>query len=147
MAVAIYALRFISFVFAALAFVPAGAHFFTMFNKMKLDGPSYLAAQRAYDGWSLFGIVVLGALRRSWQSCSICIFRPGCCRFPQYRSHAVCLLDAHLSDQPGNPELDDPARKLGVAPAPMGVFARHRGRAQCLGVAGAFYIRPARSMR
>ncbi|WP_214475579.1 hypothetical protein [Mesorhizobium sp. dw_380] len=59
---AIYALRVVSFVFAALAFVPAGAHFFTMFNKMKLDGPSYLAAQRAYDGWSLFGIVVLGAL-------------------------------------------------------------------------------------
>nr|WP_250889114.1 hypothetical protein [Mesorhizobium sp. dw_380] len=55
-------MRVVSFVFAALAFVPAGAHFFTMFNKMKLDGPSYLAAQRAYDGWSLFGIVVLGAL-------------------------------------------------------------------------------------
>jgi len=54
---AIYGLRVISFIFVALAFIPAGAHFFAMFNKMKLDGPSYLAAQRAYDGWSLFGIV------------------------------------------------------------------------------------------
>ncbi|MER8978079.1 hypothetical protein [Mesorhizobium sp. M0870] len=59
---AIYSLRVVSFIFVALAFVPAAAHFFAMFNKMKLDGPNYLAAQRAYDGWSLFGIVVLGAL-------------------------------------------------------------------------------------
>ncbi|RUZ93180.1 hypothetical protein, partial [Mesorhizobium sp. M7A.F.Ca.US.001.02.1.1] len=59
---AIYSLRVVSFIFVALAFAPAAAHFFAMFNKMKLDGPNYLAAQRAYDGWSLFGIVVLGAL-------------------------------------------------------------------------------------
>ncbi|RVD48791.1 hypothetical protein EN750_35375, partial [Mesorhizobium sp. M7A.F.Ca.ET.027.03.2.1] len=57
---AIYSLRVVSFIFVVLAFVPAAAHFFTMFNKMKLDGPNYLAAQRAYDGWSLFAIVVLG---------------------------------------------------------------------------------------
>lgn len=29
---AIYSLRVISFIFVALAFVPAGAHFFSMFN-------------------------------------------------------------------------------------------------------------------
>lgn len=70
---AIYGLRVISLIFVALAFIPASAHFFAMFNKMKLDGASYLAAQRAYDGWSLFGIVVLGALlsRLLWQSCFI----------------------------------------------------------------------------
>ncbi|TJW42153.1 MAG: hypothetical protein E5W83_22820, partial [Mesorhizobium sp.] len=73
---AIYGLRVISFIFAALAFVPAGAHFFSMFNKLKLDGASYLAAQRAYDGWSLFGIVVLGALL-STAALAVLLYRSG----------------------------------------------------------------------
>ncbi|CAN7306678.1 hypothetical protein [Mesorhizobium caraganae] len=73
---AIYGLRVISFIFVALAFIPAGAHFFAMFNKMKLDGTSYLAAQRAYDGWSLFGIVVLGALL-STAALAVLLYRSG----------------------------------------------------------------------
>jgi hypothetical protein len=73
---AIYGLRVISFIFVALAFVPAAAHFFSMFNKMKLDGTSYLAAQRAYDGWSLFGIVVLGALL-STAALAVLLYRSG----------------------------------------------------------------------
>lgn len=86
---AIYSLRVVSFIFVVLAFVPAAAHFFTMFNKMKVDGPNYLAAQRAYDGWSLFGIVVLGALLYGRPGDpalpSECIFRLGCCRLSQHR--------------------------------------------------------------
>ena len=73
---AIYGLRVISFILVALAFIPAGAHFFAMFNKMKLDGTSYLAAQRAYDGWSLFGIVVLGALL-STAALAVLLYRSG----------------------------------------------------------------------
>ncbi|MFK0691664.1 hypothetical protein ACFX5Q_26180 [Mesorhizobium sp. IMUNJ 23033] len=65
-----------SFIFAALAFVPAGAHVFAMFNKLRLDGTSYLAAQRAYDGWSLFGIVVLGALL-STAALAVLLYRSG----------------------------------------------------------------------
>jgi hypothetical protein len=72
----IYGLRVISFIFVALAFIPAGAHFFAMFNKMKLDGTRYLAAQRAYDGWSLFGIVVLGALL-STAALAVLLYRSG----------------------------------------------------------------------
>ncbi|AZO48001.1 MAG: hypothetical protein EOS58_18855 [Mesorhizobium sp.] len=73
---AIYGLRVVSFIFAALAFVPAGAHFFSMYSKLKLDGTSYLAAQRAYDGWSLFGIVVLGALLSS-AALAVVLYRSG----------------------------------------------------------------------
>ncbi|MER9654214.1 hypothetical protein NKJ26_11955 [Mesorhizobium sp. M0152] len=73
---AIHALRVISFIFVALAFIPSGAHLFAMFNKMKLDGPGYLAAQRAYDGWSLFGIVVLGALL-STAALAVLLYRTG----------------------------------------------------------------------
>ena len=58
----LYGLQLGSLIFAALALVPAGAHFFEMFSKLKLDRAGYLAAQRAYDGWNLFGIVVVGAL-------------------------------------------------------------------------------------
>jgi hypothetical protein len=57
-----YALRFTSLLFVVLALIPAGAHLFSMVGKLRLSRAEYLAAQRAYDGWSLFGIVVFGAL-------------------------------------------------------------------------------------
>ena len=58
----IYFLRLASLIFVALALVPAGSHLFSLVNKMRLDRNAYLDAQRAYDGWSLFGIVVVAAL-------------------------------------------------------------------------------------
>ena len=39
-----------------------GAHLFSMASKLRLGGEAYLAAQRAYDGWNLFAIVIVGAL-------------------------------------------------------------------------------------
>jgi hypothetical protein len=57
-----YVLRFTSLLFVVLALVPAGAHLCSMISKLRLGHAEYLAAQRAYDGWSLFGIVVFGAL-------------------------------------------------------------------------------------
>jgi len=56
------ALRLSSLIFATLALIPTGAHLFEMANKLKLDQVTYLAAQRSYDGWNLFGIAILGAL-------------------------------------------------------------------------------------
>jgi uncharacterized membrane protein len=58
----IHTLRIGSMIFAAIAMIPAGAHLFALLNKMKLSKEEYLIAQRAYDGWSLFGFVVCGAL-------------------------------------------------------------------------------------
>jgi hypothetical protein len=58
----LYALRFLSLVFTVLALIPLGAHFFSLPGKMRLSAADYLVAQRAYDGWALFGIVILAAL-------------------------------------------------------------------------------------
>lgn len=58
----LYAFRVVAVLFAAVALVPAGSHLFSLAGKLRLDGPAYLAAQRAYDGWNLFAIVVIGAL-------------------------------------------------------------------------------------
>jgi hypothetical protein len=58
----IYFLRLASLIFVALAMVPAASRLFSLVNKMRLDRNAYLDAQRAYDGWSLLGIVVVAAL-------------------------------------------------------------------------------------
>jgi hypothetical protein len=58
----IYTLRVTSLLLVALALVPAGAHLFAMVNKFHLDRAEYLISQRAYDGWSLFSIVIVAAL-------------------------------------------------------------------------------------
>lgn len=48
--------------FAALALVPAGAHFFELPGKMALTRDEYFIVQQIYTGWSLFGIVLFGSL-------------------------------------------------------------------------------------
>jgi hypothetical protein len=58
----IYTLRLTSLLLVALALVPAGAHLFAIVNKFHLDRAEYLISQRAYDGWSLFSIVIVAAL-------------------------------------------------------------------------------------
>ena len=58
----IYTLRLTSLLLVALALVPADAHLFATVNKFHLDRAEYLVSQRAYDGWSLFAIVIVGAL-------------------------------------------------------------------------------------
>lgn len=42
--------------------VPEGAHFFEMFNKLKLTPSDYMMVQRSYDGWAFFGVVIALAL-------------------------------------------------------------------------------------
>lgn len=72
----IYALRVTSLCLAALALVPAGAHLFSMTSKLRLDGADYLVSQRAYDGWSLFAVVVLGALAATL-ALAVALYRAG----------------------------------------------------------------------
>lgn len=55
-------IRFLSLVFVALLFVPLGAHFFEMPNKLGLPPDQYMTVQQIYSGWALFGIVVFAAL-------------------------------------------------------------------------------------
>lgn len=72
----LYGLRITSILFAALALIPAGAHLFSMISKLRLDRADYLVSQRAYDGWKLFAIVVIGALI-STLALSIALYRAG----------------------------------------------------------------------
>jgi hypothetical protein len=51
-----------SLVFLALALGASLAHLYALPNKLAMPGEQYLAAQRAYDGWALLGVVVIGAL-------------------------------------------------------------------------------------
>jgi hypothetical protein len=46
----------------ALALVPAGAHLFALPNKLAMPADTYLAAQRAYDGWALLGVLPMAAI-------------------------------------------------------------------------------------
>lgn len=58
----LYGLRTLSILLAALAMIPAGAHLFSMSGKLRLNEIEYLASQRAYDGWNMFGVAVIGVL-------------------------------------------------------------------------------------
>jgi hypothetical protein len=54
--------QFLALVLTALALVPSGAHLFALPNKISLGAEQYFIAQSIYRGWSLFGIVLFGAL-------------------------------------------------------------------------------------
>jgi hypothetical protein len=54
--------QFLALVLTALALIPSGAHLFALPNKISLAQEQYLIVQNIYRGWSLFGIVLTGAL-------------------------------------------------------------------------------------
>jgi len=54
--------QFLALALTALALVPSGAHLFALPNKINLAAEQYFIAQSIYRGWSLFGIVLFGAL-------------------------------------------------------------------------------------
>jgi hypothetical protein len=54
--------QFLAVVLTALALVPAGAHLFSLTNKITLAQDQYFIAQSLYRGWFLFGIVLFGAV-------------------------------------------------------------------------------------
>lgn len=72
----LYLLRIVSVVLAAVALVPAGAHLFSLLSKLRLDDVAYLASQRAYDGWNLFGVVVVLSIA-STLALAIALYRAG----------------------------------------------------------------------
>jgi hypothetical protein len=53
---------FLSLTLVALALVPSGAHLAELGQKITLSAHDYLIVQRLYQGWALFGIVVVCAL-------------------------------------------------------------------------------------
>jgi hypothetical protein len=55
-------LQFCAIMLTAMALVPAGAHLFTLPNKIGLDQSAYFTVQGIYRGWALFGIALFGAL-------------------------------------------------------------------------------------
>jgi hypothetical protein len=54
--------QFLALALTALALVPSGTHLFELPNKMSLGAEQYFIVQSIYRGWSLFGIVLIGAL-------------------------------------------------------------------------------------
>jgi hypothetical protein len=55
-------LQFIALVLGALALAPGIAHVASFLNKIHLNESTYFIVQSVYRGWSLFGIVLMGAL-------------------------------------------------------------------------------------
>jgi hypothetical protein len=54
--------RFLSLMLVGLSMGAALAHLFELPNKIGLPAEAYLTVQQNYRGWSLLGIVVIGAL-------------------------------------------------------------------------------------
>ncbi len=52
----------VAVVLVGLALVPAGAHVFEMFAKLRLVPADYMIVQNIYRGWALFGFVIFAAL-------------------------------------------------------------------------------------
>jgi len=56
------AVAWLAIVLTALALVPAGAHLFSLPNKIRLAEEEYFIAQAAYRGWAWFAAVSVAAL-------------------------------------------------------------------------------------
>jgi hypothetical protein len=56
------ALQFVALILTAFALMPAGAHFFSLPNKLHLAKDDYFIVQSIYRGWALFGVVLIGNL-------------------------------------------------------------------------------------
>jgi hypothetical protein len=59
---AVKIMRFLAFIFVALALGAGLAHLYALPNKMVMDRDAYLAAQQVYRGWALLGVVVFGQI-------------------------------------------------------------------------------------
>ena len=59
---ALKTMQFVAIVLAALALIPAGAHFFELPHKIGMAQEQYFTVQSIYRGWALFGIPMIGAI-------------------------------------------------------------------------------------
>jgi hypothetical protein len=56
------ALQFVALILTAIALMPAGAHLFSLPNKIHLAKDDYFIVQSIYSGWAFFGVVLIGNL-------------------------------------------------------------------------------------
>ena len=56
------ALQAAALILTAIALMPAGAHFFSLPNKIHLARDDYFIVQSIYSGWAYFGVVLIGNL-------------------------------------------------------------------------------------
>jgi hypothetical protein len=55
-------LQFLALLLGAIALAPAGAHVFSLSNKIHLAQADYFIVQSVYRGWARFGAVLIGNL-------------------------------------------------------------------------------------
>jgi len=72
--------QFFSLLFTSLALAPALAHLIELPHKIGLERSEYFIVQQIYAGWSLLGVVVLGALVATF-SLSIALRRQHAAQF------------------------------------------------------------------
>jgi len=57
-----FVLRLAAIILTALALVPSAAHLFELPHKLDLTQRQYFVVQRIYQGWDLWGVVLIGAM-------------------------------------------------------------------------------------
>jgi len=119
-------LQFVAIIVSAIALIPSGAHLAALPNKLALPQTEYFTVQGIYRGWASLGLLWPAAVVLS-RSCvcrtiaemAVLVRRSRSALLRRDACHLLCLDPA---GQFRNAELDDGARQLGSAPAPMGKF-------------------------
>jgi hypothetical protein len=131
--------QFLALALTALALVPSGAHLFALPNKINLVAEQYFIAQNIYRGWSLFGIVLFGALIANL---ALALFlrgrgAPFVLALLAFLCIALRLVVFFIWTYPakiGLQQLDDDPGQLGAIAQGVGVFARRQCRPHLCGV-------------
>jgi uncharacterized membrane protein YhaH (DUF805 family) len=129
-ATVLHTIRFIRFLFIALALGVALAHALELPNKINLSRDDYQTVQQIYRGWALLGIIILfSALSLAVKvrhdpeisgltlAASLCI-----------AAALIVFFNIYLSCQSANKQLDTIARKLDGSSKAMGILPRHSRR-------------------
>jgi hypothetical protein len=125
--------QFLALVLTALALVPSGAHLFELPGKISLGAEQYFIVQNIYRGWSLFGIVLIGALIANLALANVAArsrraVRPRAVRVFLHCAHPCRFLHLDLPGQSGDQQLDDHSGQLGAIAQAVGVFSHRRCR-------------------
>jgi hypothetical protein len=127
--------QFLALTLTALALVPSGAHLFELPNKVNLAADQYFIVQNIYRGWSLFGIVLFGALIANLALALL--LRGRGAPFVLALFAFLCIaftLVVFLPGQSGDQQLDDDPGQLGAIAQGVGVFARRQRRRDLCGI-------------
>ncbi len=124
---------FVALMATSFALGAALAHAFELPNKMGLGRDEYFVVQTIYAGWNrlayvlaveLAGMLALIFLYRAEPR----VFWPVCVALGGLGRRADRLSGSGPSRPIRRPRLDAPARELGSAAGPLGIFASGRGR-------------------